>query len=81
MLTIISINNPIYSNPQNTSIDVLIQFKEIEGLQPFTAVANDPEIYGAQLFNDLVSGKYGVISPYVEPPPIIWPTMVKGPSQ
>lgn len=79
MLTIISVSNPIYSNPENTSINVQIEFKEMTGLQPFTAMANDPEIHGAQLFKDLMSGKYGAISPYVEPPPTVWPTMVQGP--
>ncbi|ECI3888044.1 DUF4376 domain-containing protein [Salmonella enterica subsp. enterica] len=38
---------------------------------PYTAAAHDPAPYGVQLYNDLVSGKYGSITPFTATPEMI----------
>ncbi|EEJ5471815.1 DUF4376 domain-containing protein [Salmonella enterica subsp. diarizonae] len=38
---------------------------------PYTATKYDPEPYGVQLYNDLVSGKYGQIVPFTATPEMI----------
>ena len=68
MLTIISITNPIYSSADNTSIDCEIKFEEFANqILPFTALKNDVEPHGQQIYADLVAGKYGPIGAYVPP--------------
>lgn len=62
-----SIKNPTWSNEDHTSIDCMIttsQFGERE--LPFTASPNDPSPHGVKIFNDLVSGAYGEIAPFVQ---------------
>lgn len=38
---------------------------------PYTAAAHDPAPYGVQLYNDLMSGKYGSITPFTATPEMI----------
>ncbi|ENQ3930700.1 DUF4376 domain-containing protein [Salmonella enterica subsp. enterica serovar Newport] len=38
---------------------------------PYTATKYDPEPYGVQLYNDLISGKYGFVTPFTATPDMI----------
>ncbi|ELD4017365.1 DUF4376 domain-containing protein [Salmonella enterica] len=38
---------------------------------PYTATKSDPEPYGVQLYNDLISGKYGFVTPFTATPDMI----------
>lgn len=56
---------------ENGTIDCEIQFEgstETDGVTPlylpYTASPNDLADYGAQLFTDLVAGKYGAVTPF-----------------
>lgn len=39
--------------------------------QPYTAAAHDPTDYGKQLYDDLVSGKYGEVKPFIITPEML----------
>lgn len=69
MLTIEYAKNPIWANAENTEIILTVKFFEIPEELPFTAMPNDPELWGVELFNNAVAGDYGTIAPYVPPPP------------
>ena len=60
---IISASNPVYSKPDNSTIDVMATFDDGRVL-PYTAAAYDNEPHGQQLWSDLNARKYGVIAPY-----------------
>jgi hypothetical protein len=63
-MQITAVKNPVYSRPDNSMIDCIITCKR--GNFPFTAAAQDPETHGKKLYADLLAGKYGPITPYVE---------------
>jgi hypothetical protein len=65
MYTIKSASNPKYSNSANTTIDLEVEFNEIEGVMLFTASATDMYQYTIDLFNNAIAGLYGEIQPYV----------------
>lgn len=65
-MIITNVQNPVYSLPDESRIDCVITCEK--GTFPFSAIANDGMAYGAQLFLDLKSGKYGPIAPYEEIP-------------
>jgi hypothetical protein len=56
-----SVRNPIWSNNKKTAIDCIIKTNHLKEEVPFTASPNDPETYGKQLFEELITGKYGKI--------------------
>lgn len=62
-MNITSVLNPIYSKSDNSTIDCIVTCEL--GEIPFTASPHDVMSYGITLFNDLIVGKYGIISPYV----------------
>jgi hypothetical protein len=64
-----SIKNPIWSNLNKTDIDCLIKFDHLDEEVPFTASMNDICAHGRDIFNEITSGKFGVISDYIPPPP------------
>lgn len=68
-MTIIKLENPIYMAEDLSSIDCTITFDTFGVPLPFTASLHDPEPHGIQIYEDLVSGKYGPIAPYVPKPP------------
>jgi len=72
MFTVVSIANPVYTNSEGTGIDCDIQFAELSGTHQFHATSYDPEPHGVEIYNDIVAGKYGAISPYV-PPVVVQP--------
>lgn len=67
--TILEVKNPRYSNSDNTYIDVDVKFAEIVEngepvFIPFTAVENDVELHGRELFTRAINGDFGEIQPY-----------------
>lgn len=66
--TVVSVTNPIYTNQDQTGIDAMVQFAELSNPVPFHATSYDTEAHGIQLYNDLKSGKYGEVAPYVFDP-------------
>lgn len=67
--TLISCTKPQWANADHTIIVCEAQFKEVSGVHPFAAGANDPEEHGRALFAALMAGKYGSIGEYTAPPP------------
>jgi len=68
MLTIESVTNPIYQNEEKTSIICEVKFAEFNEPHFFSATAWDNEPHGIEIYNNLKSGQYGEIEPYVPPP-------------
>lgn len=61
-----SITNVIYSSPDNKGIDCVIKFVGAASGFPFTAREDDPEAQGRVLFEQLSSGQFGAVAPYVQ---------------
>jgi hypothetical protein len=61
-----NVRNISWSNPEHTTIDCEVDHV-IYGWISFTASPNDVELHGREIYEVIVSGKYGVISEY-EPP-------------
>ncbi len=59
-----SLSNPVYSAADNSHITCTIHTDAL-GTIPFTAAANDSEVFGKNLYQALVAGQYGLIAPYV----------------
>lgn len=59
--------NPIYSSPDNSTIDVEFKHHEL-GWIPFTASPDDCESHGCEIFAAAQAGEYGPVAPYVAPP-------------
>lgn len=66
--------NPIWSNPNHTTIDLIIKWEDFNEEFPFTASPNDCEQHGREIYAAAVRGDYGPIEEYVAPPPIPEPT-------
>ena len=68
MYTVESITDIVYRTEDKQHINCKVKFAEFNEIMPFTANANDPEEHGVNIYNDIVSGKYGAIGDYVPPP-------------
>lgn len=68
-LTLITARNPVYVNQTGTAIDLIAQFAEIPQEVPFTATETDSEEHGREIYARAVAGEFGVVLPYVAPPP------------
>ena len=66
-LTIVSVTNPQWANAEGTAIDVVARFAEIDEDLPFTAVPNDVEAHGREIFARASAGEFGAIDVYVPP--------------
>lgn len=62
------IKNAVWTNSENTIIDCEIEHPQF-GWIPFTAMPNDVETLGVQVFNACIAGEAGPIAPYAPPPP------------
>ena len=69
MYTVQYVKNPVYANQEKTVINCLVKFTEFDNDHSYTAASYDTVEHGKQIFNDLISGKYGVIGDYVAPLP------------
>ena len=70
-MNLISASNPIWSNLENTAVDIIAQFDTFPSPLPFTASSTDPEEYGRNIYTRAISGEFGPIAPYVPP---VFPT-------
>jgi hypothetical protein len=66
-LTIVSVTNPQWANPENTLINVTARFAEIDEDLPFTANFLDTEAHGREIFTKALAGEFGAVSTYVPP--------------
>jgi len=66
-LTIVTVTNPQWANAEHTAIDVVARFAEIDEDLPFTAVPNDTEAHGREIFARASAGEFGAIDAYVPP--------------
>ena len=66
-LTIISAKKPIYTNQNESSINLLVKFAEILEEIQFNAMPTDSEAHGIELYNRAKAGEFGIVAPYVEP--------------
>ena len=74
MLTIEYAKNPVYSDADGQTIDLIVKFYEMASEMSFGATPFDPMPYGVELYNNAVAGLYGPIAPYVPPPESEQPT-------
>lgn len=66
-LTIVRVTNPQWANVEHTAINVTARFAEIDEDLPFTAVPNDTEAHGREIFARASAGEFGAIDVYVPP--------------
>lgn len=65
------VKNPQWANSEQTVINVIVKFGEIEQEIPFTASKDDIELHGIELFYRALQGDFGIISEYVLSPPLV----------
>jgi hypothetical protein len=63
------VKNPVWSNPEQTTIDCLVLFNNQTEFLPFTAVPDGEPPYCAQIYAECVAGQYGPVAPYAPPVP------------
>lgn len=65
--------NPIWANEQKTAINLTVKFEVFSDEVPFTAVPDDVEQHGRELFASAIAGTFGEIAemPTKEVPPDI----------
>lgn len=68
--------DPRWANAEHTAIDLNASFPWLNEEVPFTAMPNDCEEHGVDLFNRAVAGEFGSIAPYVAPEPVIDPAVM-----
>ena len=66
----IQATSPVYSTPDNSAIDVLLDHPVL-GPIPFTAARNDPSHFCREVFERAENGEFGPIAAYV--PRRTWP--------
>lgn len=66
-IKVISAASPRFSNKENTSIDLEVEFSHLKeyGSIPFTSVKGESG-YTGELFDDAIKGKYGKVEDWVD---------------
>lgn len=67
MLTVQFAKNPVYDNPEGTSIYLEVKFQEFNEVLPFGATEWDSEPHGIEIYKRAKAGEFGPIAPYVAP--------------
>ncbi|WP_312156356.1 tail fiber assembly protein [Lelliottia nimipressuralis] len=62
----IRVLDAVYASQAGDVIDCQVEIEGL-GLLPFSASKNDPELHGQQLYEALISGKWGDIAAYTPP--------------
>lgn len=62
-----AVENIRYSKADKSQIDCDVTLASNNQKHPYTSVPNDSTVHGAELWKDLIAGKYGDINPYSEP--------------
>lgn len=57
------------------SITLEVLFSHLQDWVPFRATATDAEPHGVALYTAAIAGEYGVVEPYIAPPPTV-PTQI-----
>ncbi|MEM5366695.1 hypothetical protein V4C53_11710 [Paraburkholderia azotifigens] len=60
----LDVKSSVYADADHTAIRCEVLFEGLPAPVPFLAMASDCEAHGAQLFVDLVAGKYGPIADF-----------------
>lgn len=60
----ISAANPVWSNAEKTTIDLMVKFPHFSEPVPFTASPNDPEQHGRDIYELAAAGKFGEIGEF-----------------
>ena len=68
-MKIISARNPVYSSPDQSSIDLVVVSEEF-GEVLYTSSKNDIEQTSIDLYDKALSGEYGEVAPYVVKIPV-----------
>jgi hypothetical protein len=66
-LTYTNVTNPVYITSDNSAILCTVTFDAFPNPLPFTAVADDIEGHGQEIYNACIAGTYGPIGAYVAP--------------
>jgi hypothetical protein len=69
MATVLNVNDPIYVTATGNAINCNVLFEGNTEYLPFTATSYDVEPYGVALYDQLIAGDWGPVSPYIPPPP------------
>tara|TARA_R100000234_G_scaffold18421_1_gene10253 strand:+ start:743 stop:1003 length:261 start_codon:yes stop_codon:yes gene_type:complete len=73
--TLIGAKNPVYANPEKTSVWVDAKFShyadlgmtENDGYYKFLCNPHDPEEHGREMLTKALAGEYGTVGDYVAP--------------
>lgn len=71
MSAVEDIKNPVYVDETGDRIDCDVKFDTVPQYLPFTAYKYDVEPHGREIYEQLVSGQWGPIAPYVPPAPLV----------
>ena len=63
-----NVRSPVWADADQTSVACIVKFAEFAREVPFMATDRDPEAHGKALYQEIISGKWGLIGPYVAPP-------------
>lgn len=66
MLTYSEVSLPVFSNAEQTSVDLFVKFSNQDKAVAFTASPYDTEEHGRELYVRAVAGDFGKILPYVK---------------
>jgi hypothetical protein len=61
-------NNPKWADKENTIIDLIVRFKEIDEDLPFSATPFDIEDHGRDIFERAKNGEFGIIAKWTPLP-------------
>lgn len=66
MLTYSDVSIPVFSNAEQTSVDLTVKFSNHDKPVAFTASPYDTEEHGRELYARAVAGDFGKVLPYVK---------------
>lgn len=72
-MTYSDVTAPTWANAEQTAISCRVKFDAFDAPMPFTAMSNDSEAYGRQLFDECAAGQHGEVAPYIAPVPDVPP--------
>lgn len=64
-IKLISAREPKWGNKEKTILNLLVKFEHIAGEIPFSAIPNDVETHGRDIFERGKKGEFGDIGPFV----------------
>jgi hypothetical protein len=70
MLTLEYAKDPYYVSEDGQAIHLTVKWEEFGEEHPFSATSYDSEAHGVDLYNRAKTGEFGVVQPYVAPPPV-----------